>query len=74
MPSASSLVRTKWSNLLESSVSKVEELLKDSEIYLGEMKFTIADLKKEATEARKEKIDSKSVTNDDKSSAITRSR
>lgn len=52
----------------------MEELLKEAEIFLGEMKFNIADLKREATEARKEKAENKSVTNDDKSSAITRSR
>jgi hypothetical protein len=38
------------------------------------MKFVIADLKREITDVKKEKAESKSVTNDDKSSAITRSR
>jgi hypothetical protein len=38
------------------------------------MKININDLKREATDARKEKAENKSVTNDDKSSAITRSK
>lgn len=34
----------------------------------------MSDLKKEITDVKKEKAENKSVTNDDKSSAITRSR
>lgn len=38
------------------------------------MKISIAQLKQEMTEVKKERAESKSVANDDKSSAMTRSK
>ena len=59
---------------LGSNVREVEELLKESEINLQEMKISIQDLKKEITDVKKERAENKSVANDDKSSAMTKSR
>ncbi len=55
-------------------MKKVDELLSQSEKYLEEMKINIADIRKEMTEFKRERAESKSIVNDDKSSAITKSK
>lgn len=55
-------------------MTKVENLLKECEENIKKMKVHMPDLKKEMIEARKEKAENKSVTNDDKSSAYTKTK
>lgn len=55
-------------------MKKVDELLTQSEKYLEEMKINVADIRKEMTEVKRERAESKTVANDDKSSAITKSK
>jgi hypothetical protein len=38
------------------------------------MKINVADIRKEMTEVKRERAESKTVANDDKSSAITKSK
>lgn len=58
--------------MIESSISKVEELLTECEYYLSEMKISVKDIKKQLTEIKKEKQENKAATGDDRSSAYTR--